>query len=49
MRHDIKSEPCFPGVLRYSGLAVVGVLSSDVAEWSLFLLVSFLGLSFAIW
>jgi hypothetical protein len=34
MRYDFKSESCFSGVLVYPGLRVVGVLGSDVAEWS---------------
>jgi hypothetical protein len=42
MRYDFKSESCFLGVLGYPGLAVVGVLGSDDAEWSWFLLVRFL-------
>jgi hypothetical protein len=33
MRH-FKSESCFSGVLGYPGLAVVGVMGSDDAEWS---------------
>ena len=36
MRYDFKSESCFSGVLGYPGLAVVGVLGSDDAEWSWF-------------
>jgi hypothetical protein len=48
MRHDFKSESCFLGVFGYPGLAVVGVLRSDDAEWSWFLLVSFLCFLFAI-
>jgi hypothetical protein len=39
----------FGGVLGYSGLAVVGVLGFDDAQWSWFLLVRFLCLPFAIW
>jgi hypothetical protein len=49
MRYDFKSESCFSGVLGYPVLAVVGVLGSDDAEWSWFLLVSFLLLPFTIW
>jgi hypothetical protein len=36
------------GVLGYPGLAVVGILSFDDAQWSWFLLVSFFHLPFAI-
>jgi hypothetical protein len=39
----------FPGVLGCPGLGEVGVLCSDDGEWSLFLLVRFLHLPFAIW
>ena len=49
MRYDFESESCFSGVLVYPGLAVVGVLGSDDAQCSFFLLVRFLRLSFAIW
>jgi hypothetical protein len=49
MRYYPKSESCFLGVLGYPGLAVVGVLVSDDADWSWFLLVGFLRLPFAIW
>ena len=49
MRYDFKSEACFLGVLGYPGLAVVGVLGPDDAQWSWFLLVRFLDLPFAIW
>ena len=49
MRYDFKSESCFLGVLGYPGLVVVGVLGSDDAQCSWFLLVRFLGLPFAIW
>jgi hypothetical protein len=49
MRYNFKSESCFSGVLGYSGLAVVGVVCSDGAQWSWFLLVRFLHLPFAIW
>ena len=41
MRYDFKSESCISGVVRYIGLALVGVLGSDDAEWSWFLLVRF--------
>ena len=34
MRYSFKSKSCFSGVLGYPGLAVVGVLSFDAAEWS---------------
>jgi hypothetical protein len=44
MRYDLKSKPCFKGMLGYPGLTVVGVLGCDDAEWSWFLLVSFLSL-----
>jgi hypothetical protein len=37
------------GVLGYPGLAVVGILGSDDAQCSWFLLVKFLHLPFAIW
>jgi hypothetical protein len=49
MRCDFKSESCFSGVLGYPGLAVVGVLNSDDAQCSWFLLVRFLHLPFTIW
>ena len=49
MRYDLKSESCFSGVLGYPGLIVVCVLGSYDAEWSWFLLVIFIQLSFAIW
>jgi hypothetical protein len=39
MRYEFKSESCFSGVLGYPGLAVVGILPSDDAQWSWFLLV----------
>ena len=48
MRYDFKSESCFSGVLGYPGLAVVGVLGSEDAKWSWFLLVRFLRLPFGI-
>jgi hypothetical protein len=32
MRSDFKSEFCFPGVLAYPGLAMVGELGSDDAK-----------------
>ena len=41
MRYDFKSEYCFSGVLGYLGLAVVGVLGSDDAQWSWFLILAF--------
>ena len=49
MRYDFKSKSCFSGVLGYPGLTVVGVLGSDDAQWSWFLLVRFFHLPFAIW
>jgi hypothetical protein len=49
MRYDFKCTSCFPGVLGYPGLVVVGVLGSDYAQCSWFLLVRFLHLPFAIW
>ena len=49
MRYDFRSESCFLGVLGYPGLAVVGVLGSDDAQWSWFLLVRFFPLPFALW
>ena len=49
MKYDFKSESCFLGVLGYPGLAVVGKLRSDDAEWSWFLLVRFSCLPFTIW
>ena len=36
IRYDFKPEFCFSDVLGYPELAVVGVLGSDVAEWSFF-------------
>ena len=48
MRYDYKSESCFLGVLGYPGLAVMGMLGSDDAQWSWFLLVKFLCLPFAL-
>ena len=47
--HEIRFEYCFSGVLSYSGLTVVGILGSDDAQWSWFLLVRFFRLPFAIW
>ena len=49
MRYDFKSKSCFSVVLGYPGLIVVGILGSDDAQWSWFLLVRFLRLLFAIW
>ena len=49
MRYYFKSESCFSGVLGYPGLTVVGILGSDDAQCSWFLLVGFLRLSFTIW
>ena len=49
MKYDFKSESCFSDVLGYPGLSVLGVLGSDDSEWSWFLLVMILGLTFAIW
>jgi hypothetical protein len=48
IRYDFESESCFSGVLGYPGLAEVGVLGSDDAEQSWFLLVRFLCLPFTI-
>jgi hypothetical protein len=39
MRYDFISESCFSGMLGYPGLTVVGVLGSDDAQWTWFLLV----------
>jgi hypothetical protein len=47
MKYDFKSVSCFLGVLGYPGLIVVGVLSSDDAQCSWFLLVIFLHLPFS--
>ena len=49
MRYDFKSESYFLGVLGYPGLIVLGILDSDDAKWSWFLLVRFLCLPFTIW
>ena len=49
MRNDFRSESCFLDVLGYPGLVVVGVLGSDDAQCSWFLLVRFLHLAFTIW
>ena len=49
MRYDFKSEYCFLNMLGYPQLTVVGVLGSDDAQWSCFLLARFLSLPFAIW
>jgi hypothetical protein len=49
MRYDFKSESFFLSVLGHPGLAEMGVLGSDVGEWSWFLLVRFLLLPFVIW
>jgi hypothetical protein len=49
MRYYFKSESCILGVLGYPGLAVVGVLGSDDAQWSWFLLVRFFHFPFTIW
>jgi hypothetical protein len=49
MRYDFKSESCFSSVLAYPGLTVVVVLGTDDAEWSWFLFIRFLHLSFTIW
>ena len=49
MRYGFKPESCFLGVLGYPGLAVLGVLGFDDAEWSWFLLVRFLHFPLAIW
>ena len=49
MRYDFESESCSSGVLRYPGLAEMGVLCSDDGERSWFLLARFLHLPFTIW
>ena len=49
MRYDFKSMSCFLGVLRFPGLAEVGILGSDDGYWSWFLLLRFLCLPFTIW
>jgi hypothetical protein len=49
MIYYFKTKSCFSGVLGYPGLSVVGILSSDDAQSSWFLLVRFLHLPFAIW
>jgi hypothetical protein len=49
MRYDFKFESCFLGVLGCPGLSVVDVLCPDDAYCSLFLLVRFFLLPFAIW
>jgi hypothetical protein len=49
MRYAFKSGSRFLGVLGCLGLADLGVLGSNDREWSLFLLVRFLHLPFAIW
>jgi hypothetical protein len=49
MRYDFKSESCFSCVVGNPELTVVGVLGSNEAEWSSFLLIRFLCLPFAIW
>jgi hypothetical protein len=49
MRYDFKSPSYFSGVLGYPGLVVVGVLGSDDAQCSWFLLIRFLCLPFTIW
>jgi hypothetical protein len=48
-RYDFKSESSLSGVLGYPGLSVVGLLDSDDAQCSWFLLVRFLPLPLAIW
>ena len=49
MRYNFKSMSCSLGVLGYPGLIVVGVLGSDDAQCSWFLLVRSLCFPFAIW
>jgi hypothetical protein len=49
MRYDVKSVSYFSGVLGFPGLVVLGILGSDDAQCSWFLLVRFLRLPFAIW
>jgi hypothetical protein len=41
MRYDFKSATCFSGVLGYPGLVVLGIVGSDDAQCSWFLLVRF--------
>jgi hypothetical protein len=38
MRYDFSSETCFLGVLGYPGFTVEGILRSEDAQWSWFLL-----------
>jgi hypothetical protein len=47
--YGFKFVSCFSGVLGYPGLIVAGVLDSDEAQCSWFLLVRFLHLPFAVW
>jgi hypothetical protein len=49
MQYDFKSASCFSGVLGYPGFVIVGVLGSDDAQCSWFLLVRVLHLPFTIW
>ena len=42
MKWEFRPESCFKGVLVYRGLAVVGVLGSDVAMSNCFLLLMFI-------
>ena len=49
IRYDFNSASCFLGVLGYPGLILVGILGSDDAQFSWFLVVRFLHLSFAMW
>jgi hypothetical protein len=48
MRFNLNPNIAFQ-VRGYLGLTVVGVVGSDDAEWSWFLLIRFLCLPFAIW
>jgi hypothetical protein len=49
MTYGFKSVSCFLGMLEYPGLIVVGILGSDNAQCSWFLLVRVLCFPFAIW
>jgi hypothetical protein len=49
MQYDFISESSFSCVLGYPGLTVMSVLGSDDAQWSWFLIVRFLHLSFVTW
>ena len=49
VRWDSQSESCFSGVLKYTGLAVVGELGSDGTELNWVLSLTFLCLLLTIW